>query len=129
MCELLVRTADDTNPGDPFRDALLAKRGDVIWIEEDGFEWGPGEKGLGIIVKVPGVPVSRLIGFMATERDDPLKSRPMRSRAFAFDLDAYKDDNWGDRPLTEGHVMAYKVEKPPLVNPDVLGGGKPEVIG
>lgn len=56
MAELLVKAVSATHP-DPIKDAQgCYKRGDIVDVRPDGFEWGKSE-GLPnfVVIKVPGV--------------------------------------------------------------------------
>lgn len=117
MCELLVRVVDKTN-ADPYVDANhCLKRGDVVSIHADGHEWGRGELGNPdwIIVKVPGVSVTDAAAFQASEvDDDPAHpSAVLQARAFRLNLDA--------KPVDLASLMAAKIRKPRLIDPNVIG--------
>ena len=43
MCEILVRIKDAPSTGDPVRNTHAEKQGDVIWVAEDGHNWGGTE--------------------------------------------------------------------------------------
>ena len=117
MCELAVRIVDKVLR-DPYANARASKRGDVVVVVEDGHVWGAEELTHPeyTIVKVPGVPWEQALGFMAPEVDDHMASveSPMlQFRAFKFDLDA-------PRPTDYNSLMAVKIRKPKLEDPNVL---------
>lgn len=71
MAELLIKAISSTNP-DPVKDQRgCYKRGDIVDVRPDGFEWGK-EEGLPTFVKVkiPGLAVSTLKQFMESEKGD-----------------------------------------------------------
>lgn len=117
MCELLICVVDKVHP-DLYVDANHCfKRGDVIAVEEDDHVWGreelahPDWK----IVKVSGVSRNHATGFIAPEYDEHLhtQSRVLQARAFRYDLDA--------RPTDYASLMAAKISKPKLIDPNVIG--------
>jgi hypothetical protein len=117
MCELLVRVVDKVNPNCPYADAQCTKRGDVIVVVEDGWQWGREEVNNPTyqIVRVPGVPAEQAASFLSQEiGDSPVKSKMLRKRGFSFDL---------SRPLPTNYteLMACRVVKKPLADPNVLG--------
>ncbi len=134
MCEMLVRVVDKVND-DPYLDVQCTKRGDVIAIQPDGWVWGREElrNPDWRIVKVPGVSVTQAAAFLGPELNtDPANpSRMLRRRAFRLDVDALPDpkgqlgDHKRRNPLHRvnlDHVglMAFKVAKPPLSDPNVF---------
>lgn len=71
MAELLIKAIDATH-SDPVKDkAGCYKRGDIVDVRPDGFEWGR-EEGLPTFVKVkiPGLAVSTIKQFMESEMGD-----------------------------------------------------------
>jgi hypothetical protein len=70
MAELLIKAIDATNP-DPGKDATgCYKRGDIICVRPDGFQWGseerraPANGGRAVIVKIPGVTPAQIRNFI-----------------------------------------------------------------
>lgn len=57
MAELLVRVVDKVHPTDPDKNLQCTKKGDVIWICPDGWNWGREELANPEwrIMKMPGV--------------------------------------------------------------------------
>lgn len=141
MCELLVRVVDKTNPDDPYLDAQLTKRGDVICVQPDGWPWGTEElkNPDWRIIKLPGVNPDALAAFLSPEIDtDPTQpSKVLQRRAFKLDLDhavladaasALAD---GERKqatkalaLTAAQIIRARVRKPARIDPNVLDLGK-----
>ena len=67
MAEMLVRIADKSSD-DPHKNAQLTKRGDVIVIQPDGWNWSAAERtDPWVIVKVPGALVADLAEFVQEE--------------------------------------------------------------
>lgn len=141
MCELLVRVVDKTNPDDPYLDAQLTKRGDVICIQPDGWPWGREELANPDwrIIKLPGIAAESLAAFTAPEVDnDPANpSRVLQRRAFRLDLDhavladaaSVMADGERKQPakamaLTAAQIIRARVRKPARVDPNVLSLGK-----
>jgi hypothetical protein len=115
MCELLVRVVDKIND-DPYLDAQCSKRGDVIVVVEDGHAWGREEIANPdwTIIKVPGVAAKDATGFVARELNYSEQPNYMlQKRAFAFDLT--------QRPTDLQSLLAAKVRKPALDDPNILG--------
>lgn len=127
MAELLVRVVDKVN-SDPYLDVHCTKRGDVIAVCPDGWRWGSGELNNPAwrIVKLPGVTVSQASVFLGPEIEtDPTHpNRMRRNRAFKIDVDALGDMPAGPRlhrrDKTLGEMMALKVAKVPLADPNVF---------
>lgn len=117
MAELLVRIVDKTST-DPYLNAQLTKRGDVIVVVEDGHRWGRDELANTEwkIIKVPGVKASDVSGFLAPEPngDNANPSRVLQRRAFRFNLAA--------KPKNLADLLAAQVRKPRLQDPNVIGG-------
>lgn len=141
MCELLVRVVDKTNPDDPYLDAQLTKRGDVICVQPDGWPWGTEElkNPDWRIIKLPGVNPEALAAFLSPEIDtDPAQpSKVLQRRAFKLDLDhAVLADAAsvladGERKhatkalaLTAAQIIRAMVRKPARIDPNVLDLGK-----
>jgi hypothetical protein len=79
MAELLIK-AIDAEHSDPGKNVIgCYKRGDIIAVRPDGFEWGseerraPANGGRAVIVKIPGVTPAQIRNFIrnrwATEVD------------------------------------------------------------
>lgn len=73
MCEILVKAVDATHR-DPIKDTRgCYKRGDVVIVKPDGWEWGteevlpPAQGGKFFIVKVPGVDPATLASLVGPE--------------------------------------------------------------
>lgn len=115
MCELLVRTVDKVNDGDPYANARLTKAGDVIVIREDGWEWGRAEGPPDyMVVRVPGAPVGVLSGLLADQPsngEDVLRQR----RAFGLNMAHVKST------MSLQSVQAARVRKPYAPDPNVMG--------
>lgn len=115
MAEFCVKRQDQVNP-DPEKDSLCYKRGDVVTIQEDGWKWTEAEQSGDLcVVKIPGVLVSDLTGFLEPEPGDRLTNKFLQRRAFKFDLD--KHDG---KPLDLGKALALQVVKPSKTDPDKL---------
>lgn len=72
MAELLVKAVDATH-SDPTKDAKgCYKRGDVVVIMPDGWQWGalellpPAQGGKFVVVKLPGVDAERAQKYLAS---------------------------------------------------------------
>ena len=71
MAEILVKAMDATH-SDPVKDLRgCYKRGNIVDVRKDGFEWGK-EEGLPkfVKVKIPGLAVSTVKQFMDSEMGD-----------------------------------------------------------
>jgi len=134
MCEMLIRVVDKVND-DPYLDAKCTKRGDVITVQPDGWGWSRAElrNPDWRIIKIPGVTVIEAESFLGAEMDaDPANpSQVLQRRAFRLDVDALPDSSGqvGDasrrNPLHRVNIdyddlMALKISKPPLVDPNVF---------
>lgn len=121
MCEMYVRTEDRINKESVYVDAKCYKRGDVVTIQEDGWPWGNAEinNGTHTIVKVPGVPSSKMSALVVPEIGDPLLNRVLQLRGFRFDIDTFESS--GRPALTEISALSLKVKKVALLDPDVIG--------
>lgn len=131
MCEVLLRVVDKVNE-DPYLDAKLLKRGDVVVIVEDGHAWGREELANPDwrIVKLPNVTSSVASAFLGDEKDtDPTKpSRVLRRRAFRLDWQtlpaavlAWLADDTRAVPtrtvnISAAQLLALKVSKTPLAD-------------
>jgi hypothetical protein len=108
MAELLVRIKDKVGE-DIYKDCQLTKRGDVITIQEDGWEWSTAElkNPEWQIIKYPKVSVESLAHFLAPEVDtnpDPKQqSKTLQRRMIKLDID--------NLPSKEVFDYAIKVER------------------
>ena len=143
MAELLIRVVSKTNAADPYRDAKLAKRGDVICVQADGWSWSEMEKTNPDwrILKWPSVSVSEASLLLTPELptaakvsgdmpDDPM----LQLRGFHLDIDAatmpkalrtYLADATRKQPFvimpSQITVAALKRQKAKRSNPAVIG--------
>ena len=94
MCEMLVRVVDKVNE-DLYLDAQCLKRGDVVVICPDGWNWSAAERKNPDwrIVQLPKVSELEASSFLGPELDeDPANpSKVLRRRAFKLDVDAVKE--------------------------------------
>jgi len=92
MAEMLLRVVDKINDTDDALNAQCTKRGDVIVICPDGWPWSETERTSPDwkIVKVPGVAVDDLTGFLAEEPGDRLTNPRLRRRGKTFDVQAWE---------------------------------------
>lgn len=145
MAELLIQVVDHSNPDNPYLDARLTKRGDVIYVAPDGWPWGDEETSQELfrIVKVPDAAVSDLEGLTMKEPGDLYRRRTLQPRLFKLDLDALpqavktklgkarkkrgaraKDDLLDDLDgltVTKAQVNAIKVQKSSIPDPNIIG--------
>lgn len=123
MAELLVKTYDQIN-SDPYLDVGCDKRGFVITVQEDGYQWGEGEKSSGefIVLKVPGVPADDFHSLLVPEfsLQQAVPNRMLQIRGFRIDLTAWI----ANPPRDFVSAMLYKLALPPKPDPNVIGGGK-----
>jgi hypothetical protein len=137
MCELLVRVIDKigTTKDD---DALLTKRGDVIDLRPDGWNWGTGEllNPDWRILRVPGVPVDQATSIVASDPPDAPEENATVKRPNAYRMnlespvlqpirDGWLEDATRKVPIREMHLnlnqlLALMVRKPPLLKDEVL---------
>lgn len=138
MVEMLIRVEDKRNLDDPEMDAKLTKRGDVIVVMPDGWNWGRAELSAPFwrIVRVP-LTMDEANAMLGEQKDtDPLNpSRVLRRRAFKYDLDAIMaalprgardafDDVERKTPIIDaatGPFRASKIEHSRLPEPGVIG--------
>jgi hypothetical protein len=137
MCELLIRVRDKVNEDDPYLDAQCLKRGDVVVVVEDGWQWGRQELSNPDwrILQLPNVSVMQAQAFLGQEvNDDPAQpSRVLRRRGWAFGLGslpaalrAWIDDDSRKTPtrrvnLTAAQILAMRQRKQRLTDPNVIG--------
>ncbi len=134
MCEILIRTVDNTNK-DPAKDLWCYKAGDVVAVMPDGTPWGrfeskdvwvkqgnPIEKWPGgfAIINLPGVPVT---DYLAMSRDG-IKSRREQKIDLAPLVDAKVDPVASADYLAKAELTITKqkldtavVVKPVIVSP------------
>lgn len=127
---LVIVAAGIENLDDPYVDAKMYKRGQVVSIRED--DDVPYENDAGIIerlgtywavVHAPG-PATLYSAFTAPDEGDPILKPMMRRRSFAFDLD--ECDGLAQvragvyLAATADAVLAAKVALPALVDPLVF---------
>jgi hypothetical protein len=139
MAELLV-FAQDQIGADIYKDSKRYKRGDVVVVCEDGWNWGTEElkNPLFRIIAIPGMSVSEASQFIAPEVDiDPRNpSLTLKRRAFKLDVDALGKEvtDWfadekraqpiakaDEVGLTKQALIAVKVEKARTIDPAVIG--------
>jgi hypothetical protein len=139
MAELLV-FAQDQIGADIYKDTKRYKRGDVVVVCEDGWNWGLEElkNPLFRIIAIPGMSVSEASQFLAPEVDiDPRNpSKTLKRRAFKLDVDAlgkgvtdwFADEKReqaivlaDDVGLTKQALVAVKVEKGKTPDPAIIG--------
>lgn len=138
MCEVLLRVVDKVSD-DPYRDAKLTKRGDVITVQPDGWNWGAQELAdpNWRILKLPNVPQATAEGFLGPEVDtDPANpSLVLQRRAFRFNVDstaipagvlAWLNDATRAEPtrtinFTAAQFVAFKQAKARRQDPAVIG--------
>lgn len=122
MAELLVRVVDKRNLNDPYKDAQLTKRGDVIVVCPDGWAWSVKEQTNPEwrIVKLPQMTVSEASVYLAPEMNtDPHNpSRVLQARAFSLDVDRL---NPAPDRMSAVAVQALKVTKSKRIDPAVIG--------
>lgn len=135
MAEFLIRVTDKVNP-DPYLDCRCLKRGDVVTIQEDGWAWGLLEK-LNTqwrILAAPSISVLQAQGYLSPELplDPQNPSRTLQSRGFKFDVtllpaqwQSWVADDTRAVPIrtfngTPQQVLAFKVQKLPIPDPNVL---------
>ncbi len=100
MCEILVYTIDKQGD-DVYKNAKLEKRGDVITIQEDGWNWGDAELSdpSFLILKLPGVAIIDVASLISPELDTTGSKDPavtdwaqltntLQFRGFNLDLDS-----------------------------------------
>lgn len=91
MSEWLIRVVDKIND-DPILDAGCLKRGDVVAVCPDGWQWSRAEldNPHWRVLKLPGIHEAEARGYLQAEvNTDPRNpSAFLRSRAFGLDLDS-----------------------------------------
>ena len=117
MAEMCIKKHDEGNL-DPYLDVKRVKAGEVVCIEEDGHGWKAHERVLYEIVKLPGVPISKLTGFLTPEPGDEKTNRMLQRRAYRFDLAAYKVS--GKVTLDLPTVLTLQRAKSAIPDPNIL---------
>ena len=138
MCELLIRVIDKINTKDPYLDARCTKRGDVICVQENGWNWGTEEliNTDWRIVKIPSVSVDQASVFLSPEIEVDIHnpSKVLQPRGFKFDLSsatipkAAKTFLADDSRKTPAHtldisliqLMLLKLTKPKLIDINIM---------
>ena len=137
MSELLIRVVDRTNPNDAEKDAVLAKRGDVIEVKADGAFWTPREltNPAWRILSLPNVSVAAASILLAAELPSgPLDRSLKRIRARRVNVDGINAGGWAAwladssraQPLrtlnvSEAQFLSFVETKLALPNPAVIG--------
>ncbi len=140
MAQLLIRVVNKVN-ADFYLNTKCTKRGDVIVVQSDAWQWGSSELSNPDwrIIKHTELTVSEANAFLAAEVDtDPgSPSKTLQRRAFKLDVDAavipqtIKDwlaDSTRAVPIldltpliTLNGVRALKTAKAAIVDPNVIG--------
>lgn len=131
MCEMLVRTVDKAPLDTPDAHARVSQRGDVITIQEDGWNWSKLERENSFwkIVKLPNVTPQAMEAFLASEPGDPATNKYLRRRHFSFDLGAYdRLPPKAQSALNKESALSLKKQKPPVDDPSTIGSDS-KVIG
>lgn len=120
MCEILIK-AIDTSHVDPLKDRIgCYKRGDIVGVEEDGYEWGACERlPKFYLVKIPGlsVVIARKYERMEMESDDPDNKTVYRRRKFHIPVDAVPAgirntlQTTGQVTVTVNQISLYLINK------------------
>ena len=121
MAILVVRTEDTIWP-DPVQNASAYKRGDVIDIVDDGWQFGSAEIGNPrmMFVAMPGIPKDSLSGFLAADQPNPLtpnSATPLNRRSFSFDIAGYQAaavavPKGALQPFTLQKALTFQIAKP-----------------
>lgn len=79
MCELLVKAIDATHPDPIINLAGCYKRGDVVSVKPDGFNWGAGESDTSVfeIVKMVGMSVADM-QYLLNANQEPVPLSAMQ---------------------------------------------------
>lgn len=109
----------DRISSDPYLDVGILKQGDFVTVMEDDHRWSEYELALPCFkfIDIPGARVSDLSAFLVQEPGDPVQNKMLRVRAFKVDIAQLpsKAD-----ALLLNDVLALKLAKPPLADPNVL---------
>jgi hypothetical protein len=108
MCEFLLRVHDKCSE-DPKKDVRCMKRGDVVVVCPDDWNWSVMERTLPMwrIVKVPGLSVEAGEDFLAPE----LAHANSRRRLFAVDLSVLPQDFINDDSRQSAFVTVSELPK------------------
>lgn len=90
MCEMLVRIEDKATDPDPDKDRHISKKGHVIDVRHDGWDWSEAERTNPAwrIGRVPGAPPEDYTKFiMAAVQVGPLATVQVARKAFYLDVD------------------------------------------
>lgn len=126
MAELLVRVVDKVNADDFYLDCQCTKRGDVIAVVPDGWDWGREERANPewTILSVPDMSVGEAQMLVSAEPAQALApSRTLQRRAFGLDLDGLDAAR-----LDAAQIRAHMIRKASIADPLVIGGAS-ETIG
>lgn len=116
MAELLIVAQSHHHP-DPVEDRAGAyKRGDVVDVREDGFDWGRLLKSYWpkfAVVKIPGVSVASVEKYIRPEMNSLAPDQVLTRRLYRLEIDtiplavrrALKRD--GTVTLTKAQVLKY----------------------
>lgn len=94
MAELLICVDPPAPSGNPYADAQIHQRGDVIAVKPDGYGWGSEERSMPgwAVVPVPGIPPDAFAGLIDPDPllvgDPPAMNTRWRLRRFRVDLAA-----------------------------------------
>ena len=138
MCEMLVRVVDKVNTDSPELDAQCLKRGDVVVVCEDGWDWSVVEKSHSDwrIFKIPGMTVNSGNAFMSGEPGDPLTNPLLQARGVSMNLDhsaipenvknnildANRSEPFIVLPLALiNTIRTIRKTKSPLINKNIIG--------
>lgn len=121
MAEFAIRMVDKVNE-DFYLDLGCGKRGDVISVCPDGWNWGTAERVSPYrIVKIPGLVITdaQWAKIALSEREIeglPESKRTHRKRGWTVDVSGFPP---GDAPvvLTKSQALALVRRKPPVVEP------------
>ena len=117
MAEMCIKKYDEGNR-DPYLDVKRVKAGEVVCIEEDGYGWKAHERSIYDIVKLPGVPVTALSGFLSPEPGDEKTNRMLQRRAFRFDVASWRAT--GKKSLNLVDALTLQLSKPTIPDPNIL---------
>ena len=136
MAEVLLRVVDKVNPNSVYLDAQCLKRGDVVVVCPDGWNWGTEELSNPHwrILKLPNIPVEQMQQFLSEEPEtDPANpSRTRQRRGFKFNVDGatgalrtYLRDETRAQPtftssLSLTQVERMRVRKMAIPDPNVI---------
>lgn len=137
MCEALIFVGDRVSD-DPYKDCKLFKKGDILAVQVDGWQWGKEELAHADfrILKLPNVTLAAAQAFIAgeTNSDPGNPSRMLKPRKLCFDrqnvnLPAairswFQDDTRSVQAFTSNitgaQLLNFIVTKPATQDPNVL---------